>query len=68
MLEIILDKEKQYQAVKEVRWNGEALPHVENVIISFRASNYPVVQVVMQAISVKIGNAEMLAEVQFTSA
>ena len=68
MLEIILDEERQYQAVKEVRWNGEVLPYVESVDISFRASNYPAVRVVMQIITVKIGGAKMLAEVQFANA
>ena len=68
MLEIILDEKKEYQAVKEVRWNGEVLPHVEGVDISFRGGNYPCVWVQMQAITVKIGGAKMLAEVQFTDA
>lgn len=65
MLEIVLDKEKDFQAVKEVLWNGEKLPHVASVDISFREGGYPLVRVKMQVITVKFNDAEMLAEVQF---
>jgi len=64
MLEIILDKEVP-QAVKEVRWNGEILPRVTSVDISFRGDSYPWVRIVMATIPVKINNAEIMAEVQF---
>ena len=64
MLEIILDAEA-FQAVKEVRWNGEILPRVTSVDISFRGDSYPWVRIVMATIPVKINNAEIVAEVQF---
>ena len=64
MLEIILDAEA-FQAVKEVRWNGEILPRVTSVDISFRGDSYPWVRIVMATIPVKINNAEIMAEVQF---
>jgi len=64
MLEIILDKEVP-QAVREVRWNGEILPHVTSVDISFRGDSYPWVRIAMATIPVKINNAEIMAEVRF---